>query len=228
MNLDAPFAISHFMTLAKTKSARLCGDEIVGRFAESKPLFLANAKTVCERFANCDGSGEAVLKFTRTYGPLNIAVAPGKLFRFQLDEWQKAQSEFLWTWRTTTPSMLPELEKLGVASRKQIGRIAFLEGCYLRVSRQGNRLGAEKLSTLLNICMAAIPVERLRVCPAKGCTKPYFVAHHLKQTLCGADKCKAWNGKRLKREYWAREKGPILAARKLARKGERNGTQKAR
>lgn len=79
---------------------------------------------------------------------------------------------------------------------------------------EGVALQAQSFLTLLYLCLAAFPSERLRVCPAPECVAPYFVAHHLKQTFCGTESCKEWGKNKLKLEYWNRNKERLLAERK--------------
>ena len=102
------------------------------------------------------------------------------------------------------------------------------EGSFLTFHRSGAELLLKDMSTLIDVCLSVIPLERLRICKAEDCANPYFVAHHLKQTLCGSDQCKRWNELRLKREWFERNKGPILEERKREKKEEKDGTHKTR
>jgi ribosomal protein S27AE len=134
---------------------------------------------------------------------------------------------------------LPDPKTLGLADWTEVGATPFrqleggslneLHGKYrLEFFKKGIVFKAEQFDTLIDVCFASIPVDRRRVCPAPGCTTPYFVAHHLKQIFCGKDECIQWGRRKLKREYWERNKARLLAKRKRERSGGNNVARKAR
>jgi hypothetical protein len=231
MSLDINLSIPRFQTPASTKSASLMGNTIFGEFEVNEPLVVDDPIKLCEVFANCPESPQRILRFTQIYGPLEIEARPGKRFEFALSRWCEWHSRFKWYWENMAPSaLLPDLRAaMGVSDLGELSRTLNLRGVHLESSpRLGNSLVADRFSTLIDVCFTAIPIVRLRVCPKPDCLK-CFVAHHLKQVFCGDAKCIAWGRRKLKLEYWERNKGRLLAERKKEReKGARNVTRKAR
>ncbi|MGA2417140.1 MAG: hypothetical protein ABSF59_22015 [Candidatus Sulfotelmatobacter sp.] len=229
MSLDIHPTIMGLETLVKTETAQLEGERVVGIFARSHRLVIVDVARTCEAFANCPESGAGILSFTRRYAPLRVIAAPGEPFDFALSEWRQSRKRFQWQWKQSTPTELQKHSELEGLDLKNLGRMVALEGGnFLRFSRRGVVLQAEQLSTLIDVCFAAIPVDRRRFCPAPGCKRPYFVAHHLKQTFCGNKECIDWGKRKLKLEYWERNKRRLLAERKQKREGAINVTRKAR
>jgi hypothetical protein len=128
MSLDTPLTIWRFETLAKTESARLEGDCVVGTFAPASRLVLRSIVTICETFANYADDEKSILRFTKRYAPLHLAAAPGEPFRFALSEWRRYQTSFQWLWRKSTPATLPDSKELGVPGWNDVGRLVPLQG----------------------------------------------------------------------------------------------------
>jgi hypothetical protein len=228
MIIDTRLTISRFMSLAKTGEAKLVGNRVVGKLA-IKYLVVTDPARISERFANTPSQPASILEFTRRYGPLKTDAHAGQEFTVDLEEWRGLQTQFQNSWRMTTPANLPTPAELGITGYKAIARCVHLGNeSWLGIGSKGAEFRTKDLWTLIEVCQGTIPVERLRICTNPDCKNPYFVAHHLKQTLCNATGCKEWNSRRLKLEYWERSKGPILEERKRIRKGEKHGTQKAR
>lgn len=235
-NLDSTLVISKFLTLARTGEARIEREQIVGRCSRES-LELRHAKDICEDFANCGESPNDILRFTKNYGPLIGESRRGEAFRFDLSEWRKIHAAFRENWRDTFASNWQPLgsekslspdAKCYVSRRIDLRRAPWgrLE---LGFDWQGTGfLETDSLLTLLNICFVAIPYERVRVCSSPNCKFPFFVAHHLKQTFCGTQRCIEWGQRKLKLEYWNRNKKQLLAKRKQKLKGARRGTKKTR
>jgi hypothetical protein len=97
---------------------------------------------------------------------------------------------------------------------------SFPKGSRLIFSRKGNAIQQERFFDLINLCFGGLPWERVRFCPADGCEKPFFVATHLKQTYCGDLVCVEWGKRKLKLEYWNKNKERFLAERKRNRRKE--------
>ena len=192
-------------------------------------VIVTNPTLIAERFANWPQGAKSVLKFTQKYGPLwSVPIVDGK-FHINVEEWFRLQKRLQGDWRFASPSNLPSLGELGIRSYKELGRgVQLGTHTWMRFHAWGTELLLKDMWTLIEVCFNTIPLERLRVCTNPDCKRPYFVAHHLKQTLCNAMECKLWNSRRLKLEYWQRSKGPILEERKRTRKGEKNVTQKTR
>jgi hypothetical protein len=224
MSLDTGLTISRFSSLAKTGEVRLVGNRVVGRLAQ-KYLVVTDPARLSERFANTSSKPASILEFTRRYGPLKTDAHAGQEFAVDLEEWRGLQRQFQSSWRMTTPANLPKPAELGITGYKAIARRVYLGNeSWLGFGSKGAEFVTKDLWTLLEVSQGTIPVERLRICTNPNCKDPYFVAHHLKQTLCNATGCKEWNSRRLKLEYWERSKGPILEERKRIREGEKHGT----
>jgi hypothetical protein len=214
MSLDTHQAISCFETLAKASTAVVEGEEITGRFSEVSTLVIVDAVQVCESFANCPGHPASIARFTARFGPLLSPRSADGRFKFRIDEWVTAQFFFRKTWEEL--SSMKSAGELTTVIRRPT-QIVF--------SEKGNRLRVETFNDLLYLCLFTIPRERLRVCPATDCGK-CFVALHLKQAYCGRNTCLAWGKRKLKLEYWNRNKKELLAKR--SRKRGNDGSRKTR
>jgi hypothetical protein len=219
MGLDANMMISRFQLPAGTAEASLAGNSIVGRFGET-PLVIKNAARTSEEFANLADTPTAVLRFTRKYAPLMQLAKPGDTFQFELSEWQVYRRIFCNTWKNVATEVPPQerAEKYWL----------FPKGSRLILSRMGNALQQEQFFGLLNLCFSGLPLERVRFCPALQCKKPFFIATHLKQSLCGNQACIAWASKKRKLAYWNRNKAEFLAERKRTRTGADHVSRKTR
>jgi hypothetical protein len=228
MSLDTRLTISRFVTLAKPGETTLVGDRVRGRIVQGY-VVVTDPILMAERFANWPSSPASILRFTRKYGPLKSTEIADGWYAVKIKEWCQWQRYFQGTWRMTSPANLAEAAaSLGIAPQ-DLGRgIRLGDGSFLTFHRSGAELLVKDMWTLIDVCLSVIPLKNLRVCKAPDCAKPYFVAHSMKQKLCGAEQCKRWNELRLKREWFEREKGPILEKRKRIRKGENDGTHKAR
>jgi hypothetical protein len=228
MSLDTRLTISRFVTLAKPGETKLVGDQVRGKIVEGY-VVVTDPVLMAERFANWPSTAASIFNFTRKYGPLKSTEIVEGWYTVKIKEWCQWQRYFQGTWRMTAPPNLAEAAaSLGIGPHDMGRGIRLGDGSFLTFQRSGAELLLKDMWTLIDVCLSVIPLERLRVCKALDCATPYFVAHHLKQTLCGADQCKRWNELRLKREWFEREKGPILEKRKRLRKGENDGTQKTR
>jgi len=211
MGLESRLTITRFLTLAKTQEADLHGDIISGVLA---PAYLAIREpyVFVERFANHASDLGAVLRFTRLYGPLLASDISNhhkgtclRGFKFPVAKWKALQETFRASWRMTTPASLGIAEGTGFKDWKNVGRrVPLGEGSFLGFHRNGAELIGKDLWTLIEVSFNAVPLERLRICKAPDCATPYFIAHHLRSTLCNSEKCKRWNDLRLKRETWHR------------------------
>jgi hypothetical protein len=204
------------------------GDQVHGQIVKGF-VVVTDPALMAERFANLPRTPASVLKFTQKYGPLRSVPVVKGTFSFELKQWYEWHRLFQNVWEITSPQNLPDPGTIGMASYERVAKGVNLgEHSNLSFGPDGAELLVKDMWTLLNVCVSTIPLERLRICKAPNCTKPYFIAHHLKQTLCNSKLCKKWNQLRLKREWFEREKEPILAERKRRRKEDKDVTQKAR
>jgi hypothetical protein len=221
MSLDRRLLISQFSTLAKPGPAKLSGDRVCGSLVDGY-VIVSDPALMAERFANWSATPNGILKFTQKYGPLwSVPLSKKREYCVDLEGWLQRQRMFRDTWRITSTS--------SVASDVDLGRgLKLAEHSFLIFYRLGAELRVKDMMTLIDVCLACVPVNRLRICKAPDCSKPYFIAHRLNSTLCNSLACKRWNQLRLKREWFDREKPSILEDRKRRRKEERNVTHKAR
>jgi hypothetical protein len=212
MSLDTHLTISRFELLARTEEAALEGGGVVGRFSKT-PLVITNVARICEEFANHPETDAGILRFTKKYAPLVNDAKPDGTFRFELYEWRAWRTTFRNNWKSVVeaPAEYDRGEKTW----------SFPKGSRLIFSRRGNALEQRRLLGLINLCFGGLPWERIRICPAPGCERPFFIATHLKQTYCGDQLCVEWGKRKLKLEYWNRNKGRFLAQRR--RKTDRRG-----
>jgi hypothetical protein len=224
MNLDSTLAISRFVALAKTAECHFERDEIVGTLDLEKPVVIKNVRLFCEEFANWKDTPDQILHYTRKYAPIDVGPRAGSSFRFPIGVWVSCQRIFRTTWRMLAPG--GELHSAGMAEREK--RFALTKGFSLVMGQGANSIEAERLWLLLNLCFGSLPLERVRVCPAPNCRTPYFVATHLKQTYCGNNDCVEWGKRKLKLEYWNRNKEKLIAKRKCDSKGAENVAKKTR
>ena len=206
MSLDAQLEITKFQSLARTETAEIEGEWIVGRF-EVKPLVIRKSSVLCEQLANCPDSPAEILKFTRKYAPLvNISMldsdcARGE-FRFALSEWRAWQTTFRNDWRSVVGSLSEWNEQEKVWS--------FPKGSRLFSSEGGNVLELENFLDLAKLCFGSLPWSQLRICPSPECVRPFFVAERSRETFCKSEACKAWNERQRKLACWNRNKDRYL------------------
>lgn len=217
--------IDQLFTPARVISARVgrVVDEDGTRIIEGKfgikPLVIENRVHICETFANCDGTPEAIRKFTTKYGPLRNPIKPGDSFRFREDDWRACQSFFRHVWRMTRPPLYSS-----AMLREGKFKTPADHGFSLSLSRRGSSIAigiqGNDLWSLIDLCFYSLPLERVRFCPAEGCLKPYFFATHLRQNYCGDELCIRWGELKFKREYWDRNKDRIKSGRNKSGKEE--------
>lgn len=211
MSLDAQLVISRFQLLAGTKEVRIEGDRLIGRFSHN-PVVVRNFVRFCEAFANATHSDRDILNFTRKYAPVALSVypKPGAFFNYEVYEWTGAQVGFRNTWKevATTTSSIDKGEK----------KIPLSQGSLLIFSSSGNTLQPERAIDLVDLAFGCLDLNRIRICPAPECRRRFFVATHLKQTYCGNTNCVEWGQRKLKREYWERNKEHYLEQRRLTRR----------
>lgn len=172
--------------LTGVKDAQLEGDEITGHWQdELRPVgSRSSAKTVVEQFLNWGNDPPSILRFVLRYGPLS---KPGEsAFRQSLQEWRDRQSNLRGLWR------------MGPSLRTQVG---LRTGELLIIRRDEVELNVEDLSRFLEFEIYSHPAARRRVCERPECPNPYFIATHLKTTLCSGP-CKAWKQRQHQLAWW--------------------------
>jgi hypothetical protein len=195
-----------FRTLAGVRSARVEGDEVIGRWESYKGMqwiqardqgksekglrrtMLVNPAKLAEDFANFPDSAQKILQFTKKYAPLKIVFEVAEEFRFKLAQWRKDQATFRRRWEHQQKSGVGEFERSGKGEG-----LAFIGGtlCYT----------TEILWGFLSLALLAQPRERLRKCKRPDCQNPYYIAYHLGQQYCSA-LCARWAQRQWKLRWW--------------------------
>lgn len=223
-NLDTEARIRWLLTLDKPERVKLSQGSITGRMARDY-VVVSSPWLMAEQFANWKSDDASILRFTTQYGPLMREWIESDRFSFEPDHWRNLQRNYRQRWEKSCPATLRS-DKISDPEKLRRG-IKLEEPTFLQIHKGSAALLLRDMRILLDVCCTFIPIERMRMCKAEGCKKPYFAAHRLDQTLCGSDECKRWNELRLKREWFEREKGPILQERKRLRRSN-DGTHKTR
>jgi hypothetical protein len=211
--LDSSLTISRLELLVKTQEAALDGETIVGRFAKI-PLAIYKPARLCEEFANSLATPSQILRFTKKYAPLMNSAKPDGAFRFELSEWTIRHQMFRDVWRVLART-------LGKEDPQKFEKYwPFPQGSRMTFSRTGIVFHQDRFFDLINLCFAGLPWQRIRFCPAEDCETPFFIATHLKQAYCGDQACVEWGKRKLKLEYWNRNKERFLAERRRNRRQE--------
>jgi len=158
-----------------------------------------NAKELIEEFANCKEGPEAILRFTRKFGPLETAHrtnadGKGAFFQFSVPAWRKEQHRIQMEWEAYF-----EFRHIPIS----VTAIATSPKEYFVLTQSGLKYRAENLLRLLSFSLTSIPAERLRVCVRPHCTHPYFIARHLNQNYC-SDRCARYGQQKWKKDWWDR------------------------
>jgi hypothetical protein len=201
--------ISRFEVLAGTAEAGLLGESIVGRFGNA-PLVITNEARLCEAFANSADTPAQILRFTKKYAPL-VTAMPGEGFRFPLHEWLFYRNRFRDEWkgiaRAHSGSLLRQMKAIFPEVTMEVPNVfIFEQGSSLISGRDGIVLQQSNFLPVIELCFHGLPWERIRVCPAPECKKPFFVATHLKQNYCGNAECVAWGDRKAKLSWWNQNK----------------------
>jgi len=196
-------------------SAELRGEVIEGFVSTTEGRYRPFPNLV-EEFLNSPIDTGAILRFTKTYGPVPFrqhkpdhdrglfqGLPTWRLwpepeedskFNFTLDEWRESQRLLQWAWKAR-------------AGRKgQAASLGLWHEDELRFHRTADRIELRicNIARYLDVCLHALPAERMKQCKRsvqEGCPTPYFVATHLRQDYCGVD-CAAWAQRAVKRKWW--------------------------
>src|SRR5437773_5279353 len=200
-----------FYTLAGVEKASVLfkpPDLIVGHYWEWLPHHFYPAgvkeiKKLLEEFANCRPDPDAVIRFTKKYGPLQLIPSPSEVFSFRITDWLAAQANFCEKWKRNT------------GRRVRLWPVDILEGEpgeSFSVSPWYYEYRASNLYRLLLLELYSFTQARLRLCRRPDCPTPFFVATHLKTKYCSKP-CAAWKQREWKRAWWHAKGKPQRAAR---------------
>jgi hypothetical protein len=182
-----------FFTLAGVENASLEGQQIVGRWTDPLQNFPGRQGRLIEDFANWSDDAEAILRFTRRYGPLREEARPGAEFRFALDGWRFDQHRFRVAWEHLRPR-----PGTTIVLGSYIGTASSHGWTYLDGSLS---FRAASLWEYLLLSLMASPQNQVRRCAQPDCEHPYFVARHPKQNYCSTP-CARWGQSKWKRNWW--------------------------
>jgi hypothetical protein len=197
-----------------TRIAELKGVHITGewdakgtirRFGEGRAIAL----DVLNPFIDGTPLAQAILGFTRKFGPLTVPFCPGATFRFSVAEWKRARQFLHFVWKNASSGLKRSPLTVPVDNAKG-DQFRFRDG--LPTFR------TQSLSTYMAFEIAAVPTDRFKRCAnfGYGCRAPYFFASDLRERYC-SETCFHESNKRKKREWWDENRG----------RGK-NGTQKTR
>jgi hypothetical protein len=200
-------------TLLGVEEAKQVGDEIVGRFKDELTAFEGKREgRLIDKFLNWPDDTKSILRFTRKYGPLEIAAKPKNTFRFPEADFRSAQQRLGKMWRSQ--DIHPEKEIKG-------GTLLFRQGTVT--------YSAPTLFMYLYVDLVTLPIDRVKICKRDGCVHPFFIAGHLKQRFC-SDECAEVGQRELKKEWWDKNGAAWRANRRNEAKTEedKGGIKKTR
>jgi hypothetical protein len=196
------------------EDAILVGGEIIGQFKNQLPLFegLPEGRLI-DKFLNWPSDPESIAQFTRSYGPLEKAAAPGSVFQFHVTEFSRLQRQLRTIWKDIDAQTEHDLME-GGSLQFRGGSVSFI---------------AKTLFWYLYMDLITIPIERVKMCKRDQCVRPYFIAGHLRQRFC-SDECAEAGQRELKKEWWDKNGRAWRVKRRRAVKTEENksGVKKTR
>ena len=201
-----------FCTLAGVTDVRQVGNEVHGRWQEALHEYYGPPSgRLIEEFLNWPDDLQAIVRFTRKYGPLYETPVSGATFGVNTHAWIGAQAHMRNLWQQL--SRFPDWQPQG-------GCLAYRNG-FLTYT-------AANLYMFLYMDLVTCMANRARTCKRQDCPHRYFIAGNLKQTFC-SEVCAQWGQRQWKKEWWT-EHGKSWRAKRRRQKqnGGKNGTRKAR
>jgi hypothetical protein len=167
--------------------AKEMGSEIEGQFKGALVEFDGEREgRLIQKFLNWPDDPQSILRFTRKYGPLEIAPVRGKAFQFPFTGFTRVQDQLRTIWRHLDKHAQRDLYEGGSLLFRGGGTVSFI---------------AKTLYWYLYVDLITIPIERAKICKRDTCVHPYFIAGHLKQRFC-SDQCAEEGQRELKRSWW--------------------------
>lgn len=161
-------------------------------------------------FLNYSGEPDAILAFTKRYGPLTVDAATKRAtFSFTLKEWRRAQSHLrmLWDSEALVPGQGVPLDPRGTQFPTRAGEV------FRRYAGRWSYV-ASTLERLFWLEVLAAPANRLRKCAHPDCGR-YFFANHRREKYCSLPSpCKHLARKRRKLVWWHQKGDPERLRRK--------------
>jgi len=168
-------------------------------------------------FLNWPGDPDAILKFTKKYGPVVVPFRKtGRQFGYAIPKRQRLTvTERLWpgqawsfsleSWRSRQVGLQQEWETRAECEEDApLFRLGHEDELQFHKTEDQITLRVASPERFLPISLYALPAERMKTCnrPREdGCPTPYFIATHFSQAYCSPE-CAAWAQKAVKRNWW--------------------------
>jgi hypothetical protein len=184
-----------------TRDVALDGENITGAWVDKGAIHRIGeqpreiALHVLNPFLSGVRLTDAVLDFTKRYGPLTVPFRSAEPFRFSIKEWKMARHFLHVLWKAASnglkrkwPISIPVDKSDGDHFSFDDGRLTFR---------------TQSLSTFMALEIARTPVEKFRQCAnfGYGCKAPYFFANDLRERYC-SEACARESKKRAKLDWW--------------------------
>jgi hypothetical protein len=155
-------------------------------------------QTLLEDFANCGGSADEVVRFTRRYGPLEARLRLGEKLdtSFQIAEWRRLQQEFRDKWNALSPK---RMQVIPIPTDLPGDAEEEFQWWFSKLSYR-----TANLYRLLLLELYSIPPRKLKRCVGPTCVTPYFIADHLLQKYCIS--CRTLTRLERKRRWWSKNR----------------------
>lgn len=187
----------------KTVSAK--GNTIVVKCGKGHPKFYSVEidegrleiggwdRKILEEFANCPPERDAIMNFTKEYGPLCAVPDKKGDIRFTLAEWRDLQNKYKQIWNELIPKRKVKFPNAQLPTHFDEKFVWWFSELTYQVA---------DLYRLLLLELYSISRQRVRKCKHANCTQPYFIAEHLGRKYCL--KCREVARRETKRKSWVR------------------------
>lgn len=168
----------------------------------------AIALDVLNPFLGKSSLADAILLFTKKFGPLTIPYRRSSSFRFSIREWKAARRVLHFAWKAAST---------GAKGNRDFTIPLDAQDCFNLENGQAT-FRTQKLITFAALEIASIPADRLKTCENRsfGCESPFFFASDLREKYC-SEACAHESKKRKKLKWWNEN-----------RREKKSGTQKTR
>lgn len=214
--------------VAAAENVRIEDDEIKGQWVKDtlQRFYGLPQASLLELFVNHSSSDEAIVRFTRQFGPLFLKstkheskFGPGALripqtgdgtireWDFPVERWRMWQKVFRESWQEIIETGGPTGWQYETLEAEQF---AFVDGRYEFVARD--------LQRFLELQLFCTPSNRFRICRKyledekrqqkkdqveNPCETPYFITADLKQVYC-SPRCSEWAQGQWKKQWWTK------------------------
>jgi hypothetical protein len=198
-----------------TRKVVLEGDYITGFWDAKGAIYRigegrAIALNVLNPFLGSDRLEDAVLDFTKRFGPITIPFCSDASFSFSIGEWKRARQDLYVVWKGASSGLKRKWQFNLPVDKSDGDHFSFENG------RPAFR--TQNLSKFMDLEIATVPAKGFKRCAsfAYGCKSPYFFSSDLRERYC-SETCAHESKKRAKLKWWDEN-----------RRGGEDGAQKAR